>query len=180
VHLNLTASSTALFSTWIFVENFSLLFDAGDGVSATLGQKSRKIRHVFVTHADRDHVCGLLQLHQLNAAQGLPCIYYPEGCGSFPALRDFMQRFDPQSGPASWKGLKAGDRVDLEKGIFVTSAASPHVSVLNLTKALNFTLCSVRRVLKPEFCGLPGPEIVAKRHGLSFVLCQSRSACHGS
>jgi ribonuclease Z len=90
MHLNLTAASTALFSTWVFVENLGILFDPGDGVSATLGQKGRKIRHVFITHADRDHVCGLLQLHQLNAANGSPHIYNPKNCGSFPALRDLM------------------------------------------------------------------------------------------
>jgi len=166
MHLNLTAASTALFSTWVFLENLGLLFDAGDGVSATLGQKGRKIRRVFLTHADRDHVCGLLQLHQLNAANGSPHIYYPKDCGSFPALRDFMKIFDPQSGPASWEGLKAGDRVEVEKGLCVIAGASAHVTSQSLTKALDFTLCSVRRVLRTEFLGLPGPEIASKRKEL--------------
>ena len=166
MHPNLTAASTALFSTWVFVENLGLLFDAGDGVSAALGQKGRKIRHIFVTHADRDHVYGLLQLHQLNAANGSPHIYYPEDCGSFPALRDFMKRFDPQSGPASWKALKAEDTVELEKGLSVIARASTHKATQNLTKALDFTLCSVRRVLRPEFRGQPGPEIALRRKEL--------------
>ena len=40
--------STALFSTWFFVEELGLLFDAGDGVTANLMQKSRKVKQVFI------------------------------------------------------------------------------------------------------------------------------------
>jgi len=166
MQLNLSAFSTALFSTWVFVENFGLLFDAGDGVSALLGQKEGKIRHVFVTHADRDHMCGLLQLHQLNAKDGYPHIYFPVGCGSFPALQDFVKRFDPQSGPATWTGLKAGDTVELQNGHTVIARASAHVASVELTKALDFTLCKVRRVLRTEFRGLTGSEIASKRKEL--------------
>ncbi len=166
MRLTITAASTALFSTWVFVEDLGLLFDAGDGVSASLGQKSRKIRHVFVTHADRDHVCGLLQLHQLNARDGLPHIYYPSDCGSFPALRDFVSRFDPQSGPATWNGIKAKETVELQNGYSVVAGTSAHVPSGTLTKALDFTVYTSRRVLRPEFRGLPGPEIASKRKEL--------------
>ncbi|MBE7496329.1 MAG: MBL fold metallo-hydrolase [Verrucomicrobiaceae bacterium] len=167
MHLTISASSTALFSTWVFVENFGLLFDAGDGVSASLGQKGRKVRHVFVTHADRDHVCGLLQLHQLNARDGTPSIYYPRDCGSFPALKEFMGNFDPQSGPATWIGLSPGDIVNLDKMHFIEARTSEHVTSGNLAKALDYTLCSVRRILKPELHGMSGIEISAlrKSHG---------------
>ncbi len=166
MHPKLTSASTALFSTWVFVEEFGLLLDAGDGVSASLGQKGRKIRHIFVTHADRDHVCGLLQLHQLNAGNGWPHIHYPEDCGSFPALRDFVKRFDPQSGPATWTGLKPGETVELENGYSVHARGSTHVASGTLTKALDFTLCRSRRVLRPEHHSLSGGEIAAKRKDL--------------
>jgi len=52
----ISAFSTALFSTWINVEELNLLIDAGDGVSMGLLQKSRKVKHVFITHPDRDHL----------------------------------------------------------------------------------------------------------------------------
>jgi ribonuclease Z len=166
MQLNITAASTALFSTWIFVENLGLLLDAGDGVSASLGQKGRKIDHIFITHADRDHVCGLLQLHQLNARNGVPSIYYPADCGSFPALRDFVKQFDPQSGPATWNGIKAGKTVELSNGYSIETGASTHVTSEGLTKALDFTVCKTRQVLKPEFRCLPGHEIAARRKAL--------------
>lgn len=84
--LNIAGYSTALFSTWYFIEELGLLFDAGDGVTSSLLQKSRKIEHVFVSHADRDHLTGLLQLNQLNAREGFPKIFFPFSCGSFPAI----------------------------------------------------------------------------------------------
>lgn len=163
MHLTITAASTALFSTWVFVENFGLLFDAGDGASASLGQKGRKVRHVFVTHADRDHVCGLLQLHQLNARDGIPSIYYPKDCGSFPALKEFMGNFDPQSGPATWVGLAPDETVNLDDVNFIEARSSEHVTSGNLTKALDYTLCQVRRTLKPELRAMNGADIGARR-----------------
>ncbi|WP_395732381.1 MBL fold metallo-hydrolase [Prosthecobacter sp.] len=171
MHLTIAAASTALFSTWVFVENFGLLFDAGDGISASLGQKGRKVRHVFVTHADRDHVCGLLQLHQLNARDGIPHIFYPKDSGSFPALKDFMEKFDPQSGPATWRGLAPGETVPLDKTHFIEARTSEHVTMGDLTKSLDYTLCAVRRSLRPELTGMNGAEIGAlrKEHGEDAV-----------
>ena len=60
MQLSITAFSTALFSTWYFIDELGLLFDAGDGVSAHLLQKARKIKHAFISHADRDHISGLI------------------------------------------------------------------------------------------------------------------------
>ncbi len=42
--LTLTGYSTALFSTWILVEELGILFDCGDGAVSGLLQKSRKAR----------------------------------------------------------------------------------------------------------------------------------------
>jgi ribonuclease BN (tRNA processing enzyme) len=91
---NISAYSTALFSTWIFIEELGLLFDAGDGLSASLLQKSRKIKQVFISHADRDHLTGLIQFNQLNAREGYPKIHYPSDSGSFPALMTFLHKFE--------------------------------------------------------------------------------------
>ena len=137
-----------------------MLFDAGDGVSASLGQKGGKIDHIFITHADRDHVCGLLQLHQLNARNGRPNIYYPSGCGSFPPLKEFMEKFDPQSGPATWSPLDAPAAIDVGRGGYsVEVRSSDHIVSEGLTKALDFMLVRSKRVLRSEFTGLPGKEI---------------------
>ena len=87
--LTITGFSTALFSTWYFIEELGLLFDCGDGASSGLLQKARKVKHAFISHADRDHLTGLLQFNQLNARQGFPKIYFPRDSGSFPFLKEF-------------------------------------------------------------------------------------------
>jgi ribonuclease Z len=161
--LTITAFSTALFSTWIFVEDYGLLFDAGDGASAGLGLKSGKIGHIFISHADRDHVAGLLQLHQLNARHGTPTIYYPQDCGTFPALRDFMAQFDPQSGPATWHALTENEVVPLAKNLVVRTRPNRHVTSPGKVKSIDFTLCERRRKLKAELVGVSGPEIASLR-----------------
>ena len=166
------AASTALFSTWIFVEEVGVLFDAGDGVAASLGQKGGKVDNVFITHADRDHVCGLLQFHQLNARNGQPNIFYPSGCGSFPALKEFMEKFDPQSGPATWTALDAPATIEVGRGGYsVEVRSSDHIVSECLTKAMDFMLVRSKRVLRPEFSGLPGKEIAAAKaeHGEDAV-----------
>ncbi len=61
--LNISAYATALFGSWYFIENYNLLFDIGDGISTQLLQKSRKIKYIFISHADRDHLTGLLQFN---------------------------------------------------------------------------------------------------------------------
>jgi len=90
------AYSTALFSTWYFIEEFGLLFDGGDGLSAHLLQKARKIKHAFISHADRDHLSGLIQFNQLNARDGFPIIYYPKDSSSFPYMADFAAKLNEQ------------------------------------------------------------------------------------
>ncbi|MCD6051903.1 MAG: ribonuclease [Verrucomicrobia bacterium] len=158
--MNLSGYSTALFSTWFFLEELGILFDAGDGVTSCLTQKSRKIKHVFITHADRDHLTGLLQLNQLNAREGFPKIYYPEDCGSFPALRDFSTSFDPHVKGAEWIPLKAATVIDLGHGIQVRTMANDHVETPTpKTKSLSYIVEERKKKLKPEYQGLPGPEM---------------------
>jgi len=163
MNLTISAASTAMYATWVFVDEFSLLFDVGDGISAALLQKSKKIRNIFISHADRDHLCGLPQFCQLNAENGWPRIHYPSGCRSFPALEEFMKRFDPQSGPATWIPLEEGSVVEIGKGCSVTAYPCRHVVEEGKTKALSYSLRRSKRVLKAEFRGLPGPEIAELR-----------------
>ena len=72
MQLTITGYSTALFATWYFIDELNMLFDAGDGLTAGLLHKARKVEHVFISHADRDHLTGLLQFNQLNAREAPP------------------------------------------------------------------------------------------------------------
>ncbi len=162
--MKLTAFSTARVSTWMMLEEYGLLFDAGDGVCAALGNKAGKIRHVFVTHADRDHVSGLIRLNEFTEKPNGLTIYYPRDCGSFPALQSFCARFDPHVRPAQWVGLSDGDDVPISNELTVKARVNDHIeAVPGQIKSLDFTLIAQRRKLRPQLSGMAGHEIAALR-----------------
>lgn len=162
--LTITAYSTALFSTWYFIDELGLLFDAGDGLSAHLLQKARKIKHAFISHADRDHLSGLIQFNQLNARDGFPKIYYPKDSGSFPYMADFAAKFDPHVSGTVWQPIEYGQIVHLNKSVQVRSFRNEHMPFPpELVKTMGFHLERTKRKLKPEFLGLAGKEIASLR-----------------
>lgn len=169
---HITGYSTALFATWFFIEELGLLLDAGDGVSAGLLQKSRKVKQVFISHADRDHLTGLLQFNQLNARPGFPVIHYPADSGSFPALADFGGKFDRHVQLARWQALRPGETVALKKDIQVRAIRNGHVDVpASMSKSLSYKVSQVKWKIKPEFANWAGPKIaqLAKEKGRAFI-----------
>ncbi len=181
-NFRITGYSTALFSTWFFVEELGLLLDAGDGVSAGLLQKSRKVKKVFISHADRDHLTGLLQFNQLNARPGFPVIHYPADSGSFPALADFGGKFDHHVQLAVWEPIRPGDEVVLKKDIRVQAIRNGHVQAPDdKSKSLSFKVVQVKRKIKPEFADLEGPEIarLAQALGRNFISAESQETLLG-
>lgn len=163
--------STALFATWILVEDYGVLFDAGDGVVASLLHKSRKAKTIAVSHADRDHVTGLLQLNQLNARDGIERILYPADSGSFPALRDFAGAFDPETlGAYPWMPVEPGQRIGIGPGIQIEVVRNTHVAS-DLVKSVGYKIIQTKRKLRPEFAGLESAEIesIAKAEGRGAI-----------
>lgn len=165
--LTITGFSTALFSTWYFIEELGLLFDCGDGASSGLLQKSHKVKHIFVSHADRDHLTGLLQFNQLNARQGFPKIYYPQDSSSFPFLKEFTSNFDPHVKGTDWIKMKEGDIFEIKKNILIQPFRNEHVPVgKELVKSLSFHVIETKRKLKDEYLHLSGKEIATLRNEL--------------
>lgn len=160
MQLTITGYSTALFSTWYFIDELGLLLDAGEGVTSHLLQKSRKVSHVFISHADRDHLTGLFQFNQLNAREGFPIIHYPRDSGSFPALEAFTKRFDPHVGGTVWKPLREGEAITIKDDIVVEAIRNGHLPVVpGITKSFSYKVVQLKTKLRPEFLGLPGEEI---------------------
>ncbi|WP_299222996.1 MBL fold metallo-hydrolase [uncultured Aquimarina sp.] len=158
--LKITGYSTALFSTWYFIEELGLLFDAGEGVTTGILQKSRKIKNVLVSHADRDHLTGLLQLNQLNARQGFPIIHYPKDCGSFPALEEFSKKFDPHVRGTLWNPITESSIVKIKDDMYVEAIKNGHVQADNaVAKSLSYKVIQTKKKLKQEFKHLSGKEI---------------------
>ena len=172
---NITGYSTALFSSWFNVEELNLLIDAGDGVSAGLLQKSGKVKYVFLTHPDRDHLTGLPQFVQLNARDQFPKLYYPKDSGSFPALQAFLEKFDPHVAASDWQGIEHGSRIGIKKNIVVQALRNEHVLCPpNVNKSLSYKVFEVKRKLKPEFRSISEGEIkaIVKEKGREFITGQ--------
>lgn len=158
--LSISGYSTALFSTWYFIEELGLLFDCGDGVISALMQKSRKIENVFISHADRDHLTGLLQFNQLNARQNFPVIHYPKDCGSFTAIKDFSTKFDPHVKGTLWKPIIEKDKIWIKKDIYVQVIKNNHVVCEeNIYKSLGYKVVKVKSKLNADYLKLPPLEI---------------------
>ncbi len=172
-NLTISAYSTALFSTWWFLQEHGILFDCGDGVVAHLLQKSRKIKHIFISHPDRDHLMGIFQLLQLNAREGgFPKIYYPKHSGSFKAMESFTKQFDKQVEMTEWIPMEAGQEVELQNGLFVQAIGNRHFPVVDgKVKCFSFHLIEKRKKLKPEFQNLSSQEIIdlKKAHGPEYI-----------
>ena len=158
--LTITGFSTALFSTWYFVDELGILFDAGDGVTAGLLQKSGKVKHVFISHADRDHLTGLLQFNQLNARDAGPVIYYPANSGPFPALKAFSAQFDPHVSGMQWRPVIPNEEIWIKDDIAVQPVSNGHVPApAGITKSVGYSVWQAKRMLKPELAILTGQEI---------------------
>lgn len=160
--LSITGYSTALFSTWYFIDEMSILFDCGDGATSGLLQKSRKVKHVFISHADRDHIAGLIQFNQLNARAGLK-IYYPADSGSFPALASFSEKFDPHVGGTKWIPIEADSEFRIREDLSVRPIPNVHIDPKLGSKSFGYLVESISRKLKPEMLGKKGTEIAAIR-----------------
>lgn len=167
MQLTISGYSTALFSTWYFVEELGILFDAGDGITSNLLQKSRKIKYVFISHADRDHLTGLLQLNQLNARPGFPKIYYPKDAKSITTLEIFSKKFDDQVAATEWIPLTERQEVEIKKDILVTAIKNHHViSPDSIIKSTGYLIQNRKHKLKQEYLGLTQKEIIELRKSI--------------
>lgn len=160
MELTINAYSTALYATWINVEELNLLVDAGDGLSAGLLQKTGKVKHIFITHADRDHINGLLQFLQLHSREGHPQIYYPKDSNSFKALANFQQKFDSFATGSVWTGIKDGSEIAIKKTIEVHAMRNEHYPFpQGVHKTLSYKAFEIKHKLKQELLPLDGKEI---------------------
>lgn len=173
--LQITLFSTALYATWVFIDQWKLLFDAGDGVTAGLLQKSRKVQTVALTHADRDHLAGLLQFLQLNGRPGAPRLLYPRDSASFPALAAFAAQFDPTtSAQVVWQPVAPGDVAPLPKQMQLLVRPSLHWRDVppEQVKVVAYTVQQVVSTLRPDLQGQPQAELdaVRRRDGRAALL----------
>lgn len=157
--LNITGYSTALFSTWYLIDELGILFDAGDGLVSGLHQKMGKIKHAFISHADRDHLSAL---HRLNPLNDKVQIYYPKDAGSFPALEEFSKKFDPDKVRKDWQPVIDGESIYLRNDLKVEAIRNEHIAAkIGVHKSLSYKVLNCKKKLKLEYQNLSQEEIKA-------------------
>jgi ribonuclease Z len=130
------------------------------------------VKHIFVSHADRDHLMGLLQFNQLNARPEFPIIHYPADSGSFPHIADFVKKFDPHVSGTVWKPIREGQAYYFKGNHFVEPIKNGHIDQAEgVTKSLSFKVNKTKRKLKAKFKNLAGNEIanLIAEHGQDYA-----------
>ncbi|POR29452.1 RNAse Z [Flavobacterium columnare] len=159
MNLTIHGYSTALFATWYFIEELGILFDAGDGLVSNLMGKCGKIKHVFISHPDRDHLTGLLQYNQIYAGQS-PTIYYPKEAKSFQFLETFSKNFDPHVAGTYWIPLEAHQETRVKDKISVEPIINEHVFTPNgEIKSFSYKIWETKKKLKPDFLSCSSTEL---------------------
>lgn len=162
--IQLALHSSPRFSTWIWIPDWHLLVDAGDGVTQHLGYKIRKIDTVVMTHAHRDHCGGLLQVVNQRGEAGSFALAHPCGSKSFPMLEAFANKFNPGSSwRAVWRALEEGDEVPGENGDRVVKAfRTSHYfddKPEEQPRSLGYNLLWRKQKVKAEYRELPQKEL---------------------
>ncbi len=126
----------------------------------------------FVSHTHMDHLVALPVYVARRRMMKMepPTIYLPEAAVE-PVQRilRIFSRIDRGRLPCKLLPIKAGDEIELSREHVVTVSATVHT-----VPSLGFVVWERRRKLKPEFAGLPGPQIRDLRLGGAEVTTELR------
>ncbi len=168
MNITLAVHSSPRFSTWLWIPDWRVLIDAGDGATQQLGYKIRKIDTVLCTHAHRDHIGGLLQVLNQRGEAGPFAVAHPCGSNSFAQLAAFAHKFNPGSSwQAVWHALEEGDWLETGiEGRLIHAFRTQHYAndlPKNQPRSLGFHLMWRKNKVRPELRELPQAELDAIR-----------------
>jgi ribonuclease Z len=174
---NLTGYSKAMYSTWFYYKAERFLFDAGEGVSTTLGNKIFGIKNIFLSHGHYDHIGGLAGIVLTrNSAMGDKTkpisVYYPRNDNFIELQKEYIKKCCYNlTYELTWHPLDKKDEIPLDsecKNRFIRCFSTDHARG-HLT--LGYNLIENRTRLKKEFLELPQSSIVnlVKEKGKSFI-----------
>jgi ribonuclease Z len=116
---------------------------------------------LLLTHGHPDHLGGLVHHLSLRALQRMspPTLIAPAGLAkSIGELVQWWERTTRTRLPHMIFGVRPGDSVELPRGLIVDAFKASH-----RVEALAYSVRRRRSRLRPEFAGLPGPELEALR-----------------
>ncbi len=168
--MRLLIYSKALYSTWTYYNADRLLFDAGEGASSILGNKTFAIKRILLSHGHSDHVAGLVSIVNIrNNAMGDKekglTIYYPKGNYLISQMINYIERTNRHlSYQLEWKPLRPGDRIKVLCGQlprYIEAFPTTHV---HSETSLGYNVVERRHRLKSELSGASQQEIVKIVH----------------
>lgn len=165
MNIQLAIHSSPRFATWIWIPDWHLLIDAGDGATQHLGYKIRKIDTVALTHSHRDHIGGLLQVINQRGEAGSFAVAHPCGSRSFKQLEEFSVKFNPGSSwRAVWHALEEGDSLqtgDTPDRVLKAFRTRHYLDdkIENAPRSLGFHLLWRKQKVRAEYRDLPQKEL---------------------
>lgn len=122
---------------------------------------------VCISHSHMDHVAGLGYYLSQRHFQGMKpgTLLVPREIERpVESLLRAWRELERQGTPAQVIAMSAGQLYEVRKDFGIRAFATHHGGA-----SLGYALISIREKLKPEYAGLPGPELVAmKRRGVEI------------
>ena len=143
--------------TSLYVPELSVLFDVGAPLRSAVGARS-----LFLSHGHVDHCGALASYLGIRALVGkrrpLRVFMPAEIVDELAAALDALSRIQRWELSIEAIGLEPGDRVELGNNLRVRAFRTFHP-----VPSLGYVISREIEKLKPQFRGLPGPEIGARR-----------------
>lgn len=154
--IEVDAISTAGLGTCIQFPHLDFCFDMG-----VCPQSSIRLRTVLFTHAHIDHMGSVVQHCASRKMLGMKRARYvvpPEHVEAFHGVLDAWRKLDRNRLDCEVLTVGVGDTVPLRSGHYARAFRAPHTM-----PAQGYVVFRKNRKLKPEWVGVPGPDIAAAR-----------------
>ena len=160
--LEILGYSVAGEETVIGLPQLDVCFDIGKAPDQLIS-----INHVLLTHGHMDHAAGIayyLSHRKFNGMSEGTVLTPPNTVKPIGDILDAWGRLDGNRIPANLIGVKPGDEYRIKPNLIARVFPTKHSY-----RSVGFSVIETRKKLKPEYHGLPGPEIVKlKKQGVQI------------